>query len=87
MTPGPKKEKRRNTNENKRHRGRQTPVTKQRCEKIRVSSPGRRGAATGGRLFLPAPANGISLLGCLGWLGAAQKSHTASSDGHVLIEL
>ena len=38
------------------------------------------GGAASGRVVLPAPARRLSLLGCLGWAGAAPVPH-AGSDG------
>ena len=46
-----------------------------------------RSAAASGRLVLPAQARRVSLLGCLGWAGAAPKHHAASSDADTAIEL
>lgn len=57
-----------------RHNGRRAPVEVQRCETIRAASAGRRSAAAGARLFLLAPANSMSFLGCREWLGAAPKA-------------
>ena len=42
--------------------------------------------AASGRLVLPASARRLSLLGPLGWAGAAPKPHAASSDGDTAIE-
>ena len=45
-----------------------------------------RSAAASGRLVLPASDRRLSLLGCLGWAGAAPKPHVTSSDGEKTIE-
>ena len=46
-----------------------------------------RSAAASGRLVLPAPARRLSLLGSLGWTGAAPKPHAGNIDGDTAIEL
>ena len=46
-----------------------------------------RSTAASGRLVLPASDRRLSLLGSLGWAGAAPKSHAASSDANPAIEL
>ena len=46
-----------------------------------------RSAAASGSLVLSAPARRLSLLGCLGWAGAAPKPHADRSDGDRAIEL
>ena len=46
-----------------------------------------RSAAASGRLVLPDWDRKLSLLGCLGWAGAAPKPHAASSDADAAIEL
>ena len=46
-----------------------------------------RSAADSSRLVFPAPGRRLSPLGSLGWAGAAQKPHAASSDGDTAIEL
>ena len=48
--------------------------------------PPRRAAASG-RFVLPALDRRLSLLGSLGWAGAARKPHAASSDANPAIEL
>ena len=40
-----------------------------------------RGAAGGGRLFLPAPPKRLSLLGCLGWLAQPRSPTQAAQRG------
>ena len=45
-----------------------------------------RSAAASDRPVLPAPDGRLSLLGSLGWAGAAPKPHAASSDRDTAIE-
>lgn len=72
--------------EDKRRNGRRAPAVVQRCEKLRAASAGRQSAAAGVRLFLPAPANSMSLLGCLGLVCTAETRQAGSSDRHASIE-
>ena len=46
-----------------------------------------RSAAASGKLVVPASDRRLSLLGCLGWAGAALKPHAASSDPDTAIEV
>ena len=48
--------------------------------------PPRSAVATGG-VFSPAPARRLSLLGCIGWAGAAPKPQGGSINGDVTTEL
>ena len=49
--------------------------------------PPPRSAAACGRLVFPASDRRLSLLGSLGWAGAAEKPHAASSDTNTAIKL
>ena len=46
-----------------------------------------RSAAASGRLVFPGSDRRLSLLGSLGWAGAAPKPHAASSDADTAVEL
>ena len=65
-------------------RGQETPVgTNEASDGARPP----RSAAASGRLVLAAPARRLSILGSLGWAGAAPNPQTGSSDGDTAIEL
>ena len=67
--------------------GKLTRVSKHSLANNEVSDGKRptRSAAATGRLFLPAPATRLSLLGSLGWVGADPEPH-AGSDWDTVVD-